>query len=1005
MFTLDFKLLFTKMIKGILCFCLLFIWVNKGAAQQVKYKTYSVDEGLSQISVWDVLVDHKGFLWIATADGINRFDGNKMELFKGNKNAKGLIGGDYYYHFYEDSKNRFWLSSTHGLGYFDAAKNDFISFRVSHQIYTFMGEQKPGELWVMVGSEKVIMIDLVRLKVVDSIMVNCPLTGIATMQNAVSLPNYFVVVLQSTMLLVVNKKTHAFKLVETKVNNGSFIIKMNDSTVISMFNTTRQIFHISDTGVTIKVEQRQQFKEVERVTDCLIWNKEFLLSTAKGMYILDSINYELKRKLPEPYSVGIKGINYYQCLYQDKRGNLYMGMNGSGLKIWSPYSHKFKHYATPNEQTNMIKSFVKMPNQVLYAGLFDKGIMAYHLMHGDSQEHCFKGTGKPINTIPAMMQLDAEHIVFGEYNNIYVWNVTSKKIVQKITIGKNATPGYQHFQRFNGKFFFSYDSIRSGFVAMFSLQNNKVETLFKLNNAHPSCFTFLNNGNCLFGTRNGLFIYDLVSKKIISTNIKTHIKSILKTSTGQYFVATLDGLFLLNNDFNAQKCWNENSGLPNSFLYAVLEDKNGDLWMSHNRGISCLNLKTNQFRNYKVLDGLQSNEFNTGAYYKDEKGLLYFGGINGFNIIDPNNIPEDKRPVATAINQINVNDIEIKSDTAFNEISLLSLNYEQNTISFSFSALEFCRPEACKYRYKLEGYDNQWIESASVHFARYANIAPGQYTFKILACNPDGYWARSPKELHIFIKAPFWQTTPFRVAMLLILILLIVFSIRAILHRQKVKATRQLEIQKELEAERVRISRDLHDNVGAHLSYLINNIDWMKEHPHALEEYEKSEKLKLLSEAGRNALHTLRQTIWAFSQSAISVDDFADRFKQFALKMLDLNESVSIQFKEQLETSKQLNPSVALNLFRIAQEAFNNSLKHSKCTEVEVLFKSNHACLMQICIKDNGIGFVPEKYKDSDSYGLQNMEARTQEIGAELHIDSLLGKGTTVMITIKNTRS
>lgn len=992
----------SKIIKSILCIYLLFVGMTQVLAQQVKYKSYSVDEGLSQISVWDVLVDYKGFLWIATADGINRFDGSKMELFKGNKNAKGLIGGDYYYHFYEDSKKRFWLSSTHGLGYFDAAKNDFISFSVSHQIYTFMGEQKPGELWVMVGSEKVIMIDLARLKVVDSIMVNCPLTGIATMQNSVSLPSYYVVVLQSTMLLVVNKKTHAFKLVETKANNGSFIIKMNDSTVISIYNTTRQIFHISDTGVTIKLEQRQQFKEVERVTDCLHWNQEILLSTAKGMYILDSVNYELKRKLPEPYSVGITGINYYQCLYEDKRGNLYMGMNGSGLKIWSPYSHKFKHYATPNEQTNMIKSFVKMPNQVLYTGLFDKGIMAYHLMYGDSQEHCFKGTGKPINTIPSIMQLDANQIVFGEYNNIYVWNVTTKRIVQKITLHQNITPGFQHFQKFKDRIYFSYDSIRSGSIASLSLNNEKVQTLLKLDNGHFTCFRFLNSDNCLYGTREGLFVYDILKDKTVKTNIKTHIKSILKTSSGQYFVATLDGLFLLNSDFNAEKFWNEKSGLPNSFLYAVLEDKYGHLWMSHNRGISCLNLKTNQFKNYRVQDGLQSNEFNTGAYYKDEKGLLYFGGINGFNVIDPDNIPEDQSPIATAINQINVNDIEIKSDSSFNKISLLSLNYEQNTISFSFSALEFCRPEACKYRYKLEGYDNQWIESGSVHFARYANVAPGNYTFKILACNPDGYWATSPKELHIFIKAPFWQTLPFRIFIIILSLVSVVLMIYAFVNLQKKKAKRQLEIQQELEAERLRISRDLHDNVGAHLSYVINNIDWMHEHPDALNAVQKSDRLKLLSEAGRNALHTLRQTIWAFSQSEISIDDFADRFKQFALKMLELNSSVQVHFEERFEANQQLNPSVALNLFRIAQEAFNNSLKHSGCTDVDIKFLSNETYLIQISIADNGKGFKPDDHKDSDSYGLQNMEARAQEIGAIYIVKSELGKGTQIIFSLKN---
>ncbi|MES2689973.1 MAG: histidine kinase, partial [Bacteroidota bacterium] len=201
--------------------------------------------------------------------------------------------------------------------------------------------------------------------------------------------------------------------------------------------------------------------------------------------------------------------------------------------------------------------------------------------------------------------------------------------------------------------------------------------------------------------------------------------------------------------------------------------------------------------------------------------------------------------------------------------------------------------------------------------------------------------------------------------------------------------------------ERLRISRDLHDNVGAQLSYLITNVEWMLENPDQLDEEEEKYRLQALTETGRNAILTLRQTIWAISHTSLSVEDFADRFKQFALKMLEFNKNIHVNFSESLETSNTLSPAVALNLFRICQEAFNNCLKHAKCTEVNIDFTSSATLTFEFIIADNGVGFNWDEAQRKGHYGLQNMQARAQETGATLQVSSALNAGTRLTLSLK----
>jgi len=213
------------------------------------------------------------------------------------------------------------------------------------------------------------------------------------------------------------------------------------------------------------------------------------------------------------------------------------------------------------------------------------------------------------------------------------------------------------------------------------------------------------------------------------------------------------------------------------------------------------------------------------------------------------------------------------------------------------------------------------------------------------------------------------------------------------------KKQRELELLKEMRSEKERISRDLHDSVGAQLSYLINNIEWILSHPETMiEEEDLNKQLTALASSSRNALLILRETIWSMGNKELLIEDFAWRFKQYALKMAEFSPNVAIVFKEDIPENILLLPTYALNIFRICQEAFHNALKHGGANGIVISFCAD-ADFLSFKIADSGCGFDVDNVK-MGTHGLYNMKGRTADIKGKITIESTLGKGTFVTLLV-----
>ena len=250
-------------------------------------------------------------------------------------------------------------------------------------------------------------------------------------------------------------------------------------------------------------------------------------------------------------------------------------------------------------------------------------------------------------------------------------------------------------------------------------------------------------------------IYPVNSGEDDKFNIE-NLMTILEDSDGLFWLGSYGGsLTSFDRSTGKFKRYSFREGLTSGVVYGILEDDNKNLWISSDNGIFKLNLKTKKIIRYDIQDGLQSLEFRGGAYLRDKSGIIYFGGINGYNYFDPTKIKINNYIPPIVITSVKVFNEHIKG-----ERKELVLDYKKNFISFEFSSLDYSDPRDNQYSYILEGLQSDWqLTESSARTATYTNLSPGTYIFKVRGSNSDGVWRNNYASIKIVILHPFWQTS------------------------------------------------------------------------------------------------------------------------------------------------------------------------------------------------------------------------------------------------------
>jgi signal transduction histidine kinase/streptogramin lyase len=436
-------------------------------------------------------------------------------------------------------------------------------------------------------------------------------------------------------------------------------------------------------------------------------------------------------------------------------------------------------------------------------------------------------------------------------------------------------------------------------------------------------------------------------------------------------------------------------GLPDNVIYGILPDDFGNLWLSTNKGLSRFDPHNESFLNFDVTDGLQGKEFNLGAAFKARNGELFFGGNNGFNCFHPADVL-NTTPPQIALTAFKKFGKEVVLDAPLTDLITLTLSHRDDFFAFEFAALHYKNPARNRYAYKLEGFDDDWIEIGNKREASYTSLDPGEYTFRVKAANSDGVWNQQGLAIQVKITPPYWQTWWF----FLLLAGMAGGTIYWLLHSRvrRVLALERLKIQ-EREQLQKKIAADFHDDLGHRLT----NISWaaniLKQQAPAL----PPALLELLDKIAAHAAHLSTEKdefVWKLDPQKDSLYHLAEQWKDFSDELFN-NTDIAFQLAGLSAEFERIKLPVEWkkHLYLIFKEAMHNVLKHAAgCKNVTLAIKLQDESL-QVSLTDDGHGFHPAN--ERHGHGLRNMRQRTEFLGATIEIGANDGGGTCVCFTGK----
>ncbi|MDE5416776.1 ATP-binding protein [Labilibaculum sp. DW002] len=833
---------------------LVFLHVSIVNAQEYIFDKITTQNGLSQNDVNCIFQDHNGFLWIGTNDGLNRYDGYSFRTFridKKNKPGEGL-SSNLIYKVKEDKSGKLWIgTSNEGVCVFDVGKELFTQIKNTAQNPIKLADNRVLDIECMDNGKVWVATDK-GVTIISEVDGSYETTNLITVANTPLVSRGCNVVTEDAQgrkwlgfykgLVICKEEENHMKTIKVKefdgynirsivpVDNG-FIIGTGEGLFFLQenFNNDREnkVVQINDNPTTSIYLDEHQNLYVAGHLELLIYTCNF-----------QKQEFELTKRLTKGISKFDLNSNLIMCIYGDSAGITWIGTCGGGLNKYNPKRKKISHYKTTG-----------MPG-----GLSSNKIRA---VFEDSKQNIWFGTeGGGLDYLPASQNRNFVSGFKNYFNDGYrIENRFYSVLETKKANGQNeiwagaAFP--QVLVRFdiNGKHYSIEDDQIPGFKA-------SVFTMLKDHDGNIWIGTYGRIGLFRY-TREGKESH-LINYRAkgevgnISSNI---VRSLLQDKQGNVWVGTDAGLnFLAANEINKKNpnfkvfknisgdttslsndyilplfqaengdIWagtmggglnkinyNENidsitfttydtsNGFPNDVIKGILEDKNGCLWISSNKGLTRFNPETNEIMNYDISDGLQDNEFGELACCKLSDGMMIFGGVNGFNTFYPEQISEDKLPPKVAFTDLQVLNKSVKVGNqvgsrillseVINQTNSIRLNASENSFAIYFSALHFSAPQKNKYKYMLEGFDNDWIVKGSdERFAKYTSLDPGKYVFKLYASNNDGVWCRESKQLEIIVIPPWWQSNFALFVYVLLFMVMLWFFQRYSLIRSKQK--------------------------------------------------------------------------------------------------------------------------------------------------------------------------------------------------------------------------
>jgi signal transduction histidine kinase/ligand-binding sensor domain-containing protein len=983
---------------------------------QYRIDQWTADDGLPQNSVFGIVQTQDGYLWLATVDGLARFDGARFTIFN-KSNSPGIINNRFV-NLFEDGRGDLWAGTEEsGIVRFSGGRFEHFGADagIPHSVGSIVADADDGAIFY--GDNQTIRFRDGKFSPFEE-RSNFSPPARAARSSSVKIFCRSSDSENNFLECFINRRWIIFSLADGSPKEKFLLAAQAANFNGSRFGSLAQeangtIWLITADGRVARAENGRVTAVFDERDGLPKYPLRFMTGSRLGLVAKDadgslwlvdlpSMQKELllkKAAVPPP-------LERAEILstYRDGEDNLWFGTTRDGL------FRARKQIITAYSETDGITEKNIYPIYEDRAGTIWIGATGGLFKYENGTFALIKSTQDFL--VNAIGEDAAGRILISDGGTLYVQENNRFVPFER---GKIPGDGYIyaiHADRenalwvgsnYNGLGRFK-DGVLESFTTADGLAGNDVKVIIEAR-----------AGGLWIGTYDGLTHYKdgrFTSWREADGLPSRTVRSLYEDADGTLWIGSYDGGLGRFKDGKFTR-YNTKTGLPNDGAFQILEDDNRHFWISSNRGIySVAKDELNEFADgrragvtavaYGKSDGMLNAECNGGrspAGIRARDGRLWFPTQDGVAVIAPRNIKSNSQPPPVVIETIKIDNNDSEFDKEKSEIQI---EPSQQNFEVAYTALSFINSENLRFKYRLEGLDDDWIDAGTRRLAYFSHVPPGAYTFRVIAANTDGVWNEHGATLKIVVLSPFYRTWWF----LLTCTGLCSLIIYAIYRRRVLGLERARRLQEDFsrrlinanEAERRRVAGELHDSIGQSLAIIKNRVVLSAE---SVTDEKVRRQLELITAQATQTIGEVREISYAL--------------RPYLLDNLGLTKAVESLLDKITETSKLTIESelddvdnvfdgeAEMSIYRIIQESLSNIMKHAEASEAQVFIKKSERNLT-VLISDDGKGFdlnrVESRDRGEGGFGLLGISERVKMLGGTQEIESKIGGGTTVLIKI-----
>ena len=994
--------------KASLIVLLLCLVVLPLAAQTGKF--YSTNNELSSSLINQIFQDKRGFIWIATEYGLNRFDGLRFSNYKHVSGDSTSIKNNYVRTLFEDSRQNLLVGCIDGLMKYDSETDTFREIpmiRAGKRVFphiTQMQKLHNGEIWVVTTGQGIFRFDEEKQQAesIDAIMRQ---VNYNFQSNLYEDSHYNIWIgTEGDGLICYLPDTQEVRVFRYPVINDNYVSAIGEDKYGNLFIGTQK--H----GLSRYEREQNRFVPVpymggeELSIYCLTLVDDRLLIGTDGQGLK---TYNRMTGKIEDYSINSAPLDFSEgkihTIMEDRDKNLWVGLFQKGIVLMPKQENPFEYYGNKSIHYNPIgqgcvMSIYQDSNRHLWVGADNEGIFELDA-EGKRLRHYQPGNDprSMANTIMCMYEDTNGDFWLGTYTRglaklnrrtgecEYPLPVDNEKIFS-ITEDRHKNLYIATF----GSGFYQYNLVTKELKHYESSKDETGDlTRNELANDWVNYIFCDSEGMIWLGHYKGISCFNPVNESFINyrkvnTLVEDRVGYVVQEDhAGNIWAGTTDGLYCFNKKTDELTCFTVADGLPNNVICGICEDEEHNMWISTYMGICKYDAKTGRYINYYAGDGLQGNEFTHGAFYKDEAGKVYFGGINGITYFQPSSIESVLKDTKVWITDFSIFNQPVRKNTrsgrhtviytSVPDANMFQLAHYDNTFSIVFSTLQYNNPEQISYQYKIEELSNQWLSTEpGVNRVTYNNLLPGKYTFHVRALSHGNL--SEIRTVKILITPPWyemwWAYCIYAFLFGLLVLGIVNYILSRMRHRREIMKREHAE---QLNEAKLQFFINISHEIRTPMTLIINPLEKL------LAEKKGGEVQKTYLMIYRNAQRILRLINQLMDIRKLDKGQMFMKFRE--TDMVGFIDDVMLTFDYMARKKKihfsfehvmpQLKVWVDMNNFdKILMNIFSNAFKYTpEQGEITVILSTGRDSTrrdplkeyFEITVTDNGIGLDREK--------------------------------------------